>query len=122
MTFCNQNRVNCDKVKGELEGLRQESDNLTQNILLWIKTNVCTDLVSGQPDPLSSQLQNRSKRESGKPGETPSYVESEYTFVSEYMSLQETTRRSIGHDFYSLIKSCTFRGKDCLHIRFRAKQ
>ena len=53
----------------------------------------------------------------GPPGETPDYLESEYTFLAEFMTLNETMRRSIGHQFDSFIKSCTFRGKDCLNTR-----
>ena len=108
MTFCNQNRVNCEKVWIELE---RDNDNLTQNILLWMMENVCRELSPGHGQS------NRTKRESTTSMETPNYLESEYTFVKQYMSLFEDTRRSLGHDFDSLIKSCTFRGKNCLNIR-----
>ena len=53
----------------------------------------------------------------GPPGDTPVYLESEYTFLAKFMTLNETMRRSIGHQFDSFIKSCTFRGKDCLNAR-----
>ena len=108
MTFCNQNRVNCEKVWIELE---RDNDNLTQNILLWMMENVCRELSLGRSQS------NRNKRESTATMETPDYLESEYTFVKQYMSLFEDTRRSIGHDFDSMTKSCTFRGKNCLNIR-----
>ena len=75
---------------------------------------------------LNEHFPFRKKRESGPSdpnmmgdpsGATPSYLESEYKFLASFMSLSENERRSIGHDFDSLIKSCTFRGKDCLNIR-----
>ena len=127
VTFCNQNRVNCDRVTSKLGEIDQDSDNETFTLLQWIQTNACTESV--RPGP-----QSRRKRQApgggpgpgpgpgqgdnmGPPGETPVYLESEYTFLAKFMTLNETMRRSIGHQFDSFIKSCTFRGKDCLNAR-----
>ena len=53
----------------------------------------------------------------GPAGKTPDYLEAEYTFLKEYMTLNRSIRSKIGHEFSSFIKSCTFRGKDCLNSR-----
>ena len=45
----------------------------------------------------------------------PEDVENEWSFVQEYMSLGEEIRKMIGHSFTSFIKSCLFRGVDCLN-------
>ena len=45
----------------------------------------------------------------------PEDVEKEWSFVQEYMSLDEEIRKMIGHSFTDLIKSCLFRGVDCLN-------
>ena len=127
VTLCNQNRVNCDRVASQLQEIDPVSDNQTFTILQWIQTNACTESASGRPGH-----QTRRKRQSpgggpglglgpgdsmGPPGETPVYLESEYSFLAEFMTLNETMRRLIGHQFESFIKSCTFRGKDCLNAR-----
>ena len=128
VTFCNQNRVNCDRVARKLQEIDQDSDNETFTILQWIETKACTE----PPLPPPPVPPTRRKRQApdprlgpgpglgesmGPPGETPDYLESEYTFLAEFMTLNETMRRSIGHQFDSFIKSCTFRGKDCLNTR-----
>ena len=45
-------------------------------------------------------------------------VENEWTFVSEYMSLNKTLREMIGHSFDNFLMSCMFRGKDCLNQEY----
>ena len=47
-------------------------------------------------------------------GDPTSTVLNEYEFLSLYMSLNETIRLSIGHQYEDLLLSCTFRGVDCL--------
>ena len=47
-------------------------------------------------------------------GSQPATVAQEMEFLTNFMTLNEKERMLIGHDFKSLIKSCTFRGKDCL--------
>ena len=47
-------------------------------------------------------------------GSQPATVAQEMEFLTNFMTLNEQERMLIGHDFKSLIKSCTFRGKDCL--------
>ena len=62
----------------------------------------------------------------GEPGEPPcpeyeeqsSFVAEEMDFLRIFMSLTEEERILIGHDFTSFIKSCTFRGNDCLKERY----
>ena len=44
----------------------------------------------------------------------PPSVGKEMNFLKQFMTLNEEERKLIGHDFQSLFKSCTFRGKDCL--------
>ena len=132
VTLCNQNRVNCALVTEELEGEVRESDSHSANILQWIRTNVCTVAVPGQANLQPNQVLVRGKRQAvaggpagsgetpeplGPPGDTPVYLEAEYIFLAEYMSLNRSIRSLIGHEFQSFIKSCTFRGKDCLNNR-----
>ena len=47
-------------------------------------------------------------------GVQPAAVANEMEFLRNFMSLEEKERILIGHDFYSFIKGCTFRGKNCL--------
>ena len=54
VTFCNQNRVNCDLVAGKLEEMDQQADNATFTILQWIWDNACTGSVSGRESVLST--------------------------------------------------------------------
>ena len=122
VTFCNQNRVNCDLVASKLAEIDQVADNQTFTILQWIWDNGCTGTVSGRskrqaPGPGPGPGPAPGGDSMGPPGETPVYLESEYTFLAKFMTLNETIRRSIGHQFESFIKSCTFRGKDCLNTR-----
>jgi hypothetical protein len=44
----------------------------------------------------------------------PVEVEAEWQFLNDYMSLNEKLRKMIGQPFDSFVKSCIFRGKDCL--------
>ena len=46
-------------------------------------------------------------------GEQPAIVTAELDFLLKFMSLQTPNRIKIGHEFGGLIKSCTFRGRDC---------
>ena len=114
VTFCNHNRINCDRLKENLNTF----DNDTNNILLELQNLACQD----EPVP-STNIRKRRQTSSSSgmeppPGETPSDLLAEYQFLDFFMSLNESVRRTIGHDFISFIKSCTFRGKDCTNIRF----
>ena len=120
MTFCNHNRIKCGRLEHERNkaGQNASADNETKKILKELWSQACDDAIPALPA--------REKRQAGPsdsdmmgdpPGDTPSYLETEYEFLAPFMSLTETERRSIGHDFDSFIKSCTFRGKDCLNIR-----
>ena len=120
VTFCNHNRIKCGRLDHELKKADQNSSaRETKKIFQELWTQACVDTGPAQQG-------NREKRESGPSdsnmmgdpdGATPSYLETEYEFLAPFMSLTENERRSIGHDFDSFIKSCTFRGKDCLDIR-----
>ena len=121
----NQNRVNCDQVATKLAETDQEADNQTFTILQWIWDNGCTEpevppsrpkRQAPGPGPAPGPAPGGDSM--GPPGETPVFLESEYTFLAQFMTLNETLRRSIGHQFESFIKSCTFRGKDCLNNRY----
>ena len=46
-------------------------------------------------------------------GSVPDSLDIEYLFLQRYMTLAETERSLIGHNKPGLIKSCTFRGRDC---------
>ena len=46
-------------------------------------------------------------------GDQPADVAAELNFLVKFMSLQTQNRIKIGHNFGSLVKSCTFRGRDC---------
>ena len=119
VTFCNHNRIKCGRLDHELKKADSTSSaNETKKILEELWNQACVDL--------SPTTQGRTKRQSGPSdsnmlgaphGDTPSYLESEYEFLAPFMTLSENERRSIGHDFDSFIKACTFRGKDCLNIR-----
>ena len=43
----------------------------------------------------------------------PAFLDTEYIFLQYFMSLEEEQRFKIGHNFSGLVKSCTFRGRDC---------
>ena len=47
-------------------------------------------------------------------GKQTATVANEWKFLENFMTLNEEERILIGHDFESFIKSCTFRGKNCL--------
>ena len=47
----------------------------------------------------------------------PTYLDTEYTFLQVFMSLEEEERFLIGHNFSGLVKACTFRGRDCTEKR-----
>ena len=47
----------------------------------------------------------------------PATVDAEYEFLAIYMSLPESERKAIGHDFEGMFKSCIFEGVDCLDPR-----
>ena len=118
VTFCNHNRIKCVRLDHERKKAGQNSHNETKKILEILWQQACGGTSQASPA--------REKRETGSSdsdmmedptGDSPSYLETEYEFLAPFMSLTETERRSIGHDFDSFIKSCTFRGKDCLNIR-----
>ena len=48
----------------------------------------------------------------------PTYLDTEYTFLQVFMSLEETERFLIGHNFTGLVKSCTFSAKNPLKPNF----
>jgi hypothetical protein len=43
-------------------------------------------------------------------------------FLSTYMALEEAMRLTVGHNFSTLIRDCTFRGINCRHPRFEPLQ
>ena len=45
--------------------------------------------------------------------DVPNAVERENIFLYLYMDIEERTRISIGHQFTDMVRSCTFKGKDC---------
>ena len=105
VTFCNQNRVNCERVRSLLRS-GQEDQRLT-----WIEDNLCKDRN------VWKKLDGARNHSGGPDGPTLSPLEREFIFLQNYMSLNESVRISIGHDFPSFMKNCTFRGKNCLNIR-----
>ena len=48
------------------------------------------------------------------PTSQPASVGKEMKFLKNFMTMNEEERKLIGHNFTSLFKACTFRGKDCL--------
>ena len=100
VTFCNQNRVNCERLRSRLEtGQDLDQDEIQK--LSWIEDNLCSSgNHSGEPD-----------------GPTLSPIQREFIFLQNYMGLNESARISIGHDFPSFIKNCTFKGKNCGNMR-----
>ena len=98
------------------------SANETKEILEELWNQACVDLSPTKPGRTKRQSVPPDSNMLGAPhGDTPSYLESEYEFLAPFMTLSENERRSIGHDFDSFIKACTFRGKDCLDIRLSFK-
>ena len=47
----------------------------------------------------------------------PPSVGKEMTFLKHFMAMNEGERKLIGHNFTSILKACTFRGKNCLEDR-----
>ena len=45
----------------------------------------------------------------------PADVALEWKFLQKFMSLNETLRQIIGHQFTDFVKECTFRGETCLN-------
>ena len=112
VTFCNQNRINCNKLNSTLNDVDNNLDKTTLDTLKALMDQGCVD-----QSPKKRRRRQTSSDMMGPPGATPSYLEAEYQFLDFFMSLNESVRRSIGHDFPTFIKSCTFRGKDCLNMR-----
>ena len=104
VTFCNQNRVNCERLRSLLKTDQDQR-------LSWIEDNLCKDRKVWK-------TLNGSRHHSGGPdGHTLSPLQREFLFLQNYMSLNESARISIGHDFPSFMKNCTFRGNNCLNMR-----
>ena len=91
-----------------------ETDHANDEItgLRWIEANLCKDRTIW--DKLDGSENHHSE---GTDDPTLSPLQREYIFLQNYMSLKESVRISIGHDFSSFIKNCTFRGKNCLNMR-----
>ena len=119
MTFCNHNRIKCGRLDHERKKAGQNSSaKETKKLFDELWTLACVETSPPHPSRKKRETGPSDSNMMGAPtGDTPSYLESEYDFLDPFMSLTETERRSIGHDFDSFIKSCTFRGKDCLNIR-----
>ena len=58
--------------------------------------------------------QGQNNPQPGAYGEQSQAAKDEAEFVMQYMTLSETIRKMIGHNFESFLKMCTFRGSDCL--------
>ena len=64
--------------------------------------------------PFKEKVEQNDDPEEVNYGIQPAAVANEMEFLRNFMSLDESERILIGHDFKSFIKGCTFRGKNCL--------
>ena len=123
MTICNLNRVSCSQLKKTYEKWDVENDRDTFDILSAIKTlSSCPNI--NEPITANTPADSRRKRsidafQKGL-GDTadPDFLKTEYKFLDSYMTLNESVRLLIGHQFRDFIKKCTFSGSDCLNIRY----
>ena len=111
-------------------------DSLTGSNATTSETSSANPTKKAPKDISSEKRNNRKKREEPRGAEMgpgpgpqpppneqpfgygqapPPAVEEEWIFVQLYMSLDKNLRKMIGHTFSSFIKSCIFRGKDCLN-------
>ena len=121
MTICNLNRVSCSQLKKTYEEWDVENDRDTFDILSAIKTlSSCPNI--NEPTTETTPAGSRSKRSiyslEKVLGAIPDVLKTELEFIDFYMTLNESVRLSIGHQFSNFIKKCTFSGSDCLNIRY----
>ena len=127
VTICNLNRVSCSQLKKTYEEWDVEKDQETFNNLSEIvKLSRCPNITEPATATTSEiTTEDRRKRsiealQEGL-GDTPDFLTTEYKFLEYYMSLNESIRLMIGHQFSDFIMACTFSGSDCLNIRFLLK-
>ena len=143
VTICNQNRVNCTGLELLIEECEENVTTCINETYFEIIEDIfllcnATDLQ----DPSEEEIypgsgsggsnqgpKGRKKRNVGpipdekdsddfdEQGDIPEDAEAENEFLSRYMSLPESLRLKIGHQFPSFVKYCTFRSRNCLNER-----
>ena len=125
MTICNLNRISCGQLKKTYEEWDVEKDIDTFNNLSEIvKLSRCPNINEPETATILDVTTRRKRSiealQEGL-GDTPDFLTTEYEFLEYYMSLNESIRLMIGHQFSDFIMACTFSGSDCLNIRFPLK-
>ena len=70
---------------------------------------------AGLPPHLQQQDDNHWQDQQHLEFEQPADVALEWQFLQKFMSLNDTLRQIIGHQFTDFVKECTFRGETCLN-------
>ena len=125
VTICNLNRISCSELKKTYEEWDVEKDNETFTKLQEIvKLSRCPNINEPETATILDVTTRRKRSiealQEGL-GDTPDFLTTEYKFLEYYMSLNESIRLMIGHQFSDFIMACTFSGSDCLNIRFLLK-
>ena len=112
VTICNLNRVSCSQLKKTIEEWDINEDKVSFDALLGIKT------LSDCPDIIEPTAATSTTSEIQTSTEMDGDIQNEFSFLSYYMTLNESTRLMIGHQFDDFVKKCTFSGSNCLNIRY----
>ena len=124
VTVCNHNRINCEVFKAEIAKCTNESTS-TSCIFRPESLAKAEELVKAcskrddiNVDVDSGQKKRRKKRrvkQTRYEGDPSLMAEKYYAFLVYYMTLNDSERRGIGHNFTSMVRSCSFAGRDCLN-------
>jgi len=134
VTICNQNRVSCRRLKEFLARCQSGHPDCKNKSILeqLFEEGSCnsTKPPSGEKQPQStgtsldgmkkpkariqSQMDKSSLEDKLKSTNQGAQFGVEQKFLSLYSSLTEEERFQIGHSVRDLVKSCTFRGFDCM--------
>ena len=109
VTVCNQNRVDCSALSSTISSCTNDVQSCGGQVQ-FDSLNVLYNDSCDATGPSASTITASTNEMGGK----PPTVEAEQRFLFYFMSLNEDIRKTIGHDFTTFIKSCTFGGYDCL--------
>ena len=109
----NENNLVCPERKNPGDNVQEVAQSAKETL---------TEKVSGrkkrQVMQNGSQMGSNGEVPPQQGGAVPDYLTTEYRFIGQYMNVSEEERKKIGHQFSDLIKSCTFRGRDCLKEKY----
>ena len=116
----NENDVVCPERKNQ-ENQENQGNQVNQEVAEVVKETL-TEKVSGrrkrQVMQNGPQVGPNGEGPPQQGGAVPNYLTTEYRFIGQYMNVSEEERKKIGHQLSDLIKSCTFRGRDCLKEKY----